>query len=228
MKPGLHPDPGTAPARLTIYLESDGAPWPAPDRPPYDPTPVKPLVLQMAIADDAAPVAYIGRPCQYLDDAALAHCDPALWTHGRFSQAAVAAISQAVDQLKRAAGARDVALAGYSGGGTMAALVAARRNDVTCLVSIASPLDTAAWTRAIGVSPLRSSLNPASFTAALSGIEQTHFTGSDDEVVPPATIAAFVVPMKKARVIARAGVDHDCCWARDWRELKRQSCLAAN
>lgn len=217
----------SAPPRLTIYIESDGAPWPTATTPPYDPTPVKPLVLQMAAADTAAAVAYIGRPCQYLDDAALEVCDPALWTHGRFSESAVAATSRAVDQIKRAAGARDVALAGYSGGGAMAALVAARRDDVVCLVSVASPLDTAAWTRSIGVSSLRTSLNPAQFTDTLINVAQTHFTGNDDTVVPPATINSFVAPMKNARVVARAGADHDCCWVRDWRELLRQSCLDA-
>ena len=215
------------PARLTIYLESDGAPWRTPSEPPYDPTPIKPLVLQMAAADIAPAVAYLGRPCQYLSESALARCDLAQWTHGRFSEAAVSAINDAVEQIKRISGASEIALAGYSGGGAMAALVAARRSDVVCLVSVASPLDTSAWTRAIGVSPLRTSLNPAQFTASLVNIAQTHFTGNDDDAVPAAIIAAFVAPMKKVRVIARAGADHDCCWARDWRELSDQSCLSA-
>ena len=33
---------------LTVYIESDGAPWRVPDEPPFDPTPHKPMVLQMA------------------------------------------------------------------------------------------------------------------------------------------------------------------------------------
>ena len=102
-----------------------------------------------------------------------------------------------------------------------------RWRDTICLVSIASPLDTAAWTRAIGVSPLRISLNPLDHTAALIEVPQTHFTGARDAVVPPATIARFIVPMKKAQVIARSEFDRDCCWVRDWRELLRQSCLRA-
>ena len=223
--------PGNAsaapPQRLTIYIESDGAAWPAADLPPRDPTPLKPLVVQMAVADDGPAVAYLGRPCQYLDSVALDQCDSALWTRGRFSETAVAAVNRAVDVLKAASGARRIALAGYSGGGAMAALIAARRRDTVCLATIASPLDTAAWTRAIGVSPLRTSLNPLDHTAALTDMPQTHFTGARDAVVPPATIARFIAPMKKARVISSSEFDHDCCWARDWRELLRQSCLRA-
>ncbi len=220
-------NPGAPPQRLTVYIESDGAAWPAPDLPPHDPTPLKPLVMQMAAADVSPAVAYLGRPCQYLDAAALGQCDPALWTRGRFSEAAVAAVNRAIDTLKAASGARDIALAGYSGGGAMAALIAARRPDTVCLVTVASPLDTGAWTRAIGVSPLRTSLNPLDHAARLAGLPQTHFTGTRDNVVPPATIARFIAPMQRAQVIARAGFDHDCCWARDWRELLRQSCLHA-
>ena len=183
-----------------------------------------PLLIVVVVTIGAA-VAYLGRPCQYLAEAALRDCDPALWTRGRFSEAAVAAVNLAVDALKAASGAREVALAGYSGGGAMAALIAARRTDAVCLVSVASPLDTGTWTRTIGVSPLRTSLNPLDQSGALAHLPQTHYTGTRDEIVPPQTIAAFLAPMKKARVITRADFDHECCWARDWRELVRQSCL---
>jgi hypothetical protein len=47
-------------SKLTIYLESDGAPWRRPDEPPADPTPHKPMVLDMAIGDGSGAVAYLG------------------------------------------------------------------------------------------------------------------------------------------------------------------------
>lgn len=212
--------------RLTIYLESDGAPWLAPDRPPADPTPIKPLVMRMAAADPSSPVAYLGRPCQYLGDVELAKCDPALWTRGRFSEAAVSATDRVVSALKERSGARAVALVGYSGGGALGALVAARRTDVECLVSVASPLDTAAWTRALGVSPLRESLNPADVAPGLATVRQTHFTGAGDRVVPPATISRYMASQGAARVVNRAAFDHECCWADEWPQLRAQSCLA--
>jgi esterase/lipase len=50
----------------------------------------------------------------------------------------------AVTALKRASGASRLRLVGYSGGGVMAMLLAARRDDVAQVVTIAAPLRLAA------------------------------------------------------------------------------------
>lgn len=210
---------------VTIYIESDGAPWRLPDEPPADPTPHKPIVLRMAVSDPSGAVAYLGRPCQYLGPAELATCNPALWMRGRFSEDAVAASDRAITRIKQAAGAARINLVGYSGGGAMAALVAARRNDVGCLVTIAAPLDTDAWTRAIHVSPLDYSLNPADAAPRLASLPQTHFQGGKDGLVPPVTSARFMRQVPGAKVINKAGYDHVCCWEDDWSRLRTESCL---
>jgi pimeloyl-ACP methyl ester carboxylesterase len=214
-------------ARVTIYIESDGAPWRLPDEPPADPTPLKPFVMRMAIADQSSATAYLSRPCQYLNEAARRDCDPRLWMQARFSNEAVAATNQAVDQIKSSVAAAKVNLVGYSGGGAMAALVAARRRDVDCLVTVAAPLDTTAWTEALRVSPLDLSLNPADVAAQLSAVRQTHFRGLRDKLVPPATAHRFFMSAKPAAVlIDKSDFDHQCCWSEEWRELSRSSCLA--
>ena len=218
--------PGAATRRVTVYIESDGAPWRFPDEPPLDPTPLSPMVLRMSIADPAGAVGYLGRPCQYLSEAELGKCDPALWTRGRFRDEAVGAMSAAVDSIKRSYGAAEVNLVGYSGGGAMAALVAARRNDVTCLVTVAAPLDTRAWTEAIGVSPLNLSLNPADDVGRLRDVRQTHFRGVRDKAVPGASITRFLEGAPQATVIDIDRFDHRCCWDDEWKELVRQSCLS--
>jgi pimeloyl-ACP methyl ester carboxylesterase len=212
-------------SRLTVYLESDGAPWRRPDEPPADPTPHKPMVLNMAIGDTSGAVAYLGRPCQYLEPEALAGCDPALWMRARFSEDAVAAMDRAVSRLKKSAGVAEVNLVGYSGGGAMAALIAARRSDVSCLVTIAAPLDTRAWTEALKVSPLDYSLNPADVARKLSAVRQTHFRGRKDTVVPPSTTQGYLLKVPQALVIDKQAYDHQCCWGDDWPELRRESCL---
>lgn len=212
-------------SKLTVYLESDGAPWRMPDEPPADPTPHKPMVLNMAITDVSRTVAYLGRPCQYLEPEALAGCDPALWMRGRFSEDAVVAMDLAVSRLKKSSGAATVNLVGYSGGGAMAALVAARRSDVSCLVTIAAPLDTRAWTQALKVSPLDYSLNPADFAKKLVAVSQTHFRGRKDTLVPPSTSQGFLSQVPRALVIDKQQYDHQCCWGDDWPELRRESCL---
>ena len=212
--------------RVTVYIESDGAPWRFPDEPPVDPTPLTPMVLRMAIADPFSVVAYLGRPCQYLNAAELGKCDPELWMRGRFRDEAVAAMSSAVDRIKQSAGAADVNLVGYSGGGAMAALVAERRNDVSCLVTVAAPLDTRAWTDAIGVSSLNLSLNPADDADKLSHVRQTHFRGGRDKAVPATAARRFLDRAPHATVIDMENFDHRCCWEDAWKDLVRRSCLA--
>jgi pimeloyl-ACP methyl ester carboxylesterase len=210
---------------LTVYIESDGAPWRVPDEPPFDPTPHKPMVLQMAAADSGGAVAYLGRPCQYLTPSSLAQCDPALWMLGRFSEDAVAATNAALSAMKLRAQASSINLVGYSGGGAIAALVAARRDDVSCLVTIAAPLDSDAWTAAIGVSRLSYSMNPSDHAGKLGPLSPTHFRGRKDTLVPPATTKRFLAQVPAAQVIDRETYDHQCCWKEDWQELRRQSCL---
>lgn len=64
-----------------IYIEGDGRPWLNPSRIAADPTPQKPLMLEL-MALDPAPAAFLGRPCYFeLDDPA---CTPELWTHKRY------------------------------------------------------------------------------------------------------------------------------------------------
>lgn len=210
---------------LTIYLESDGAPWPFPDQPPADPTPQRPVVVEMAAKDPSSAVAYLGRPCQYLDAEELARCDPALWMRARFSDPVVSMTNRAIDALKARGGAERLNLVGYSGGGALATLVASRRHDVACLVTIAAPLDTSEWTAAIGVSPLSESLNPAMFAGALKSVPQFHFRGLRDVLVPPVSSRRFldVVGRHTARDMAR--MDHSCCWQEEWLELRRGTCL---
>jgi len=212
--------------RLTIYIESDGAPWPFRDAPPADPTPLKRTVLGMANADPSALVAYLGRPCQYLEPQDLERCDPLNWTLGRFGPDAIAATVRAVEALKSTSGATSLALVGYSGGGAMASLVAASRSDVTCLVTLAAPLDTDAWTDAIGVSRLAASRNPLDVASRLAGLAQNHFRGRDDRLVPPATTTRFLARVPVARVTDLDSVDHTCCWQEAWPRLRESTCLA--
>lgn len=219
------PFTATTDQRLTLYLEGDGAPWPSAEQPPRDPTPIVPLVIRMASVDPSPLVAYIGRPCQHMRTDDLRNCDPALWTHGRFSEKAVQMVDRMVDSLKQASGAREIALVGYSGGGAMAALLAARRKDTSCLVTIAAPLDTQRWAATVGVSSLRTSHNPATQTQALANIRQTHFSGLRDTVVPRESLATYMAQVPNSRIVELKDFDHECCWAQQWIHLRQQSCL---
>ena len=208
-----------AAATLPIYIEGDGAPWPTAFQPPRDPTPLDPVSLVLADRDPSPAVAYLARPCQYLDAAMLAGCDSAYWAERRFAPEVVAAYDAAVTGLKTLSGAQKVRLVGYSGGGVIAALVAMRRNDVERLITVAAPLAVADWVAWHGLSPLAGSLDPRQHGAAtFLRWPHVHFAGASDKTVPAGIIESFV-RSRGGRLEIVAGFDHNCCWARDWPDL---------
>ena len=205
---------------LTIYIEGDGAAWLTPYRPPRDPTPVRPTALALSAVDPGSAVVYLGRPCQYLDQHALADCSPLWWTTQRFAPEVLTAYDLALDHLKARAGARTLRLIGHSGGGVIATLLALRRQDVSSLITVASPLAIGDWARVKGISPLDGSLDPLLEAGNLPSA--THWLGSNDEIVPVAVVELFV-RVKGGRVILVEGYDHACCWARDWPKFLKES-----
>ena len=208
---------------LTLYLEGDGLAWLNSHQPSLDPTPVDPLALRLALAQPNGNAAYLGRPCQYLG-ATQKPCRPGYWTEQRFAEAVVASLDQASDTLKARFGARRLTLVGYSGGGTLALLLAARRDDVERVITVAGNLDHAAWTHLHRVSPLQGSLNPAELRASLARVPQVHLLGEADRVTPATLARDFVAgypPAHRARVEVIPGFDHHCCWAQEWPNLWR-------
>lgn len=193
---------------LTVVIEGDGNAHDRKGQPSADPTPRDPLGFRIAQAWSQGPVAWLGRPCQYVKDPA---CRPSDWTTGRYSEGAVAASSLAIDDLKRRSGATRLRLVGWSGGGSMAALVAARRTDVAVLVTLAAPLDLAAWADWHGASRLTGSLDPAAVTLP-SEVVQLHVLGRFDQVVPPALGEASARRLGGAVLVWPE--KHTCCWAK--------------
>jgi pimeloyl-ACP methyl ester carboxylesterase len=207
---------------LVVYIEGDGLAWLSRHRQSSDPTPTNPMGLRLAVRDPAAKVAYLGRPCQFSDGAMDRNCGPAYWGSHRYAEPVIRAIDQAVGILKRQAGATRLRLVGYSGGGTVAVLVAARRTDVAQVVTVAANLDHARWTELHRVTPLAGSLNAADHAARLQGLPQLHLVGEDDEVVPPQVVEAYVARMRdtsRTAVVVVPDFGHTCCWAEAWPGL---------
>lgn len=210
---------------LTVYLEGDGLAFLGPRTVSPDPTPTDPLALRLALAHPGG-AAWLGRPCQF---GATTGCTPLDWTIDRYSPAMVAAVNDAVGRLKARSGATNLILAGHSGGGALAVLVAARRGDVSALVTIAANLDTTLWTQSEGLSPLSGSLNPADQVEAVAALPQVHYVGGRDDVVPPRVTRAFAARLGSsgtAKVIEMPDFGHTCCWAEEWPRLARDGAAA--
>lgn len=220
-----------APARqlradhLTVYIEGDGLAWVTRDLPSRDPTPLHPQALQLALAQPSGNVAYLGRPCQYVN-AASTGCPQRYWTEKRFAPEVIVATNAALDHLKQQFGARTLTLVGYSGGASVALLSAARRLDVTQVITVAGNLDHRVWTAFHRVRPLDGSLDPADESDALRTIPQVHFAGERDRTIPPSLIENYASRFKAPvpiTVVLQPGFDHQCCWVQSWPKLWRQA-----
>lgn len=211
--------------RLTIYIEGDGYAWISGSQPSTDPTPRDPLALRLALAQPEGTAIYLARPCQYVN-AEAKPCSSRYWTEMRFAPEVIAATNGAIDSLKSRFGASQLTLVGYSGGGAVAALVAARRGDVTGLVTVAGNLDHRAWTRHHRVLPLSGSMNPADETNRLQGIRQWHFVGGQDKNITSDLVQGYanryLEPIRPI-VQIEPEFDHRCCWAEQWPQLWRKA-----
>lgn len=202
-----------------VYIEGDGLAWLDGGTPSFNPTPSDPVALKLALKQGEG-AAYIARPCQFV--AMMGACnEDKWWTSHRFAPEVIAATSRAVDAVKRTYNAETVVLVGYSGGGAVAALVAATRKDVAELITVAGNLDTEAWTTLHGVKRLSGSLNPADQWAALQDIPQRHFVGTADTIMPLAVAQAYAdrfPAAKRPTIVMVDGYTHFCCWEEHWQE----------
>lgn len=212
-------DPGGKP--LNIYIEGDGNAWLSCTHLSDNPTPRNPLVLELVSIDPSANVAYLARPGQYTESG-MPLCDSAYWSDKRFSEEVIESIDEAITQLSEKSGTKDINLIGYSGGAAIAVLLAARRNDISSLRTIAGNLDTEAVNRYHQVSPLGASLNPIKVAKKIKNLPQRHFVGLQDKVVPYLIVESFVKMESNGCgncITVVKGATHATGWRQRWREL---------
>ena len=138
--------------------------------------------FRLALVDPRpSSVLYLARPCQYVADCC---CKPLDWTANRFSQQIINAYHQVLDLVKNKWGAQNFRLHAYSGGATIALLLAAQRQDITQVITFAPLLDHRQWTKYHHYSPLAGSLNPVDYAYRLTSISQQHYIGLDDLEIP--------------------------------------------
>ena len=205
---------------FNIYIEGDGFAYVTRNRLSENPTPVTPTGLMLAISDLAKNVIYIARPCQYVDLSSETRCSQDYWSTHRFAEEVVASFDQALDRIKKSARVTGFNLVGYSGGGAVAALLAARRDDIKSLRTVAGYLDHVALNVEKGVAPLWGSLDPMLVAASLTGIPQVHYSGGRDGVIPPwvgEKFAGAVADHSCARSVTVAQAGHESGWKEFWK-----------
>ncbi len=181
----------------TVYIEGDGnLGWDDLTLIGIDPTPVVPSALLMA-ADDGGPnVVWLARPCQYAGAMGSRDCTKALFTTHRYSPQAIDSVNAALDNLKRRYAIPSFSLVGHGGGAAIAVELAAVRNDVTFIRTVAGVLDTriaAPGERMrAGMDPFAGSLNPIDAAPKVAHIPQMHSVGSWDKAQTLAMINSFM------------------------------------
>jgi len=234
--------------RILIFIEGDGAPWSGSGyRPPSDPTPRNSLVLKLAVQEvhlrsessqkqrsRPVVVAYLSRPCQFEPNHAL--CSPKLWTSDRYGSRVLGLMEAAIDEIissslvslrgdKAQLSQVSVYLIGHSGGGTVAALLAGTREGVRCLITLAAPLDLAAWTSRQNLSPLAGSIDPALDPKKLAKTQSHHFLGQDDTLVGLSALGVFAGRQLGRTVDLLVGVSHTDGWEQNWKVIRSKTCL---
>jgi pimeloyl-ACP methyl ester carboxylesterase len=111
---------------------------------------------------------------------------------------------------------------GYSGGATLAMLLAPRFTQTRAIVTIAGNLDPDAWTQHHGYTPLTESLNPTRQKPPPDTISQLHFAGAEDRNIPPALTREALRRHPRARFEVLPGVAHRRGWYQAWPELLAQ------
>lgn len=199
---------------ITIFIEGDGFAWLNKNQPSDNPTPKNPVALKIALSLNNPYSAYLSRPCQNVFDDEFADCTKDVWTAKSFSDKTILSINQGIDQIKKLFGATKITLVGYSGGGVIALLVALERNDISRIITVASNIDTDTWTELHHLTPLNGK-NPALFSRELTNIPQVHYSGNNDEIVPPQISEEYVKHFAEPSNITRIPVEnfsHGCCW----------------
>ena len=202
---------------LRIYIEGDGRAWITKTQPSLDPTPRDSFMRELAIADDKSAI-YLARPCQYKKNP---NCNITLWTNMRFSQVVLDSMNSALEDIKHRYQVRSFELVGYSGGATAALLLAAQRDDVSTVQTIAGNISPTAWIKRHRLTPLNGSLVPTDFSHRLKSIPQRHFFGAKDQNIPPETYLDYLenldVEPECSEAIVIPDATHDAGWTQAWQ-----------
>ncbi len=202
-------------AYTLVFIEGDGVPWiEHGSKPATDPTPFHALAFNLYKSTRQA-AWYLTRPCyNHVEDPA---CSTIVWTDARYSEAVVDSMVSVINAALKKYPAQHLILIGYSGGGTLALLMAPRIPQVIGVITIAGNLDINSWTNLHGYQPLTGSLNPATSTELQ--VPHVAMIGDRDINIPFSSLAYFLQSHPHTLLEHFPQYDHVCCWEKNWPAL---------
>ncbi len=192
-----------------------------------DPTPSKPMLLNLAVIDTRPNVVYLARPCQYLPKLPDKSCNKLYWTNKRLAPEVIASLNEVINKISQG---QKIHLVGFSGGGGAAVLIAAKNPNVISLLTIAGSLDTDRFASYHGrKDQLDQSLNPLDYSNAICQIPQLHLSGGKDKIVPAFLAKNFMEKSAAANIRHRCmkhqiipTADHKNGWQEIWPDILKQ------
>ena len=218
-----------------IYIEGDGFAWKNKYTVSNNPTPNNPVALNLAATDMSPIVIYLARPCQFINIDNETNCKPEYWTNKRASKEVIESISTAIDSIKKELNINRLRLVGFSGGATIATILAANRNDVIDLRTIAGNIDIDKFVEVHNVSALTGSINPTNYASRLVNIPQMHVISTEDSIITVDITNSYLKQLEKfdtnlkcVKVIKLSKPEHTKGWTDHWSTQnfsKVQSCI---
>lgn len=202
------------PKQLHVYIGGDGRPWLQNRYKSIDPTTRRMTTLALMVLDKN-PAIYLGRPC-YHSNGIGRGCSDKWWTSHRYSKTAVNDMRDVLDQYLTGHNVEYLTLIGFSGGGTIAMLLAPLLKQTATVITISGNLDTDAWARMHNYTPLFGSSNPARQAKSHKKIRKTHLIGLQDKNIPVDAIIEHFAKQQNTEIVLYPEFTHHCCWREMW------------
>ena len=136
----------------------------------------------------------------------------------------IEAYQLALDEIKARYDITEFNVIGFSGGAAIAAILAAEREDVVSLRTVAGNLDHRAHSAHHEVSYMDESLDAPLYADKLVSIPQYHFIGDQDEIVPESVLHSYMQALGSDRCAQYKVVNnasHNEGWVNKWPDLLR-------
>ena len=202
-----------------FYVEGDGAAFAGKYKVSTNPTPRRQMFINLAAMDKRSNVVYVAMPCQYTPMELNPKCNSSYWTDKRLSDDSVAAINDVINKVN--SNHQKFSLVGYSAGGGIAVLVAARNSMVRDIITIAGNLDIRAFTNYHNIPPMIGSLNPINYAKSIKHIPQRHVSGGKDDIVPVFIADKYIEesasPCVKQEIFPK--LTHKLGWNKIWEYI---------
>ncbi|MCY4330486.1 MAG: hypothetical protein OXC48_10485, partial [Endozoicomonadaceae bacterium] len=140
-------------------------------------------------------------------------------------QEVIDSIDSAITTIKRYKPWKKLELIGYSGGATIALLIAAKRSDIISVRTIAGNLSPDLAFHLHKLSLPASTLLPSNYLSKLELLPQIHYIGRHDAVVPQAIAQYYVEQFENKKCIRYAVIPdttHTKGWDNVWLSLLAQ------